>query len=72
MQSDPDNVKALFRRAKANVGAWNWKEAEDDFLRVSELDASLENLVHKELLELEKLKKAKDIEDKAKFLGKIF
>lgn len=72
LESDPNNVKALFRRAKAHIGAWNCKEAEQDFRRLTELDPNLENLARKELQELDKLIKAKNAEDKAKLLGKIF
>lgn len=72
LETEPNNVKALFRRAKAHVGAWNCKEAEEDFRKVMKLDPKLKSLTQKELQELEKLKKAKNAEDKAKLLGKIF
>lgn len=64
-----DNVKALFRRAKAHVGAWNPEEAKQDFERVMELDPSLVNSVTKELKHLEQIKKQKDSEDKQKLKG---
>lgn len=66
-----DNVKALFRRAKAHVGVWNPVEARKDFERVVELDSSLTSLVKKELHALDVLIKAKDEEDKEK-LKKLF
>lgn len=72
LESEPNNVKALFRRAKAHVGAWNFQEAKNDFLQVIEVDPKSENLARKELHELEKLRKAKDAEDKAKLFGKMF
>lgn len=61
---EPDNVKALFRRAKAHFGAWNPKEARDDFLRAAELDNTLQAAVHKELKAIEKIQQERDIEDK--------
>lgn len=72
LESDPNNVKALFRRGKAHVGAWNFAEAESDLKRVAEIDTSLKNLVQKELNEMESLRKLKNAEDKAKLSGKIF
>ena len=64
-----DNVKALYRRAKAHVGAWNPEEAKLDFARVIELDSSLTGLVNKELKSLEDMKKEKDLKDKEKLKG---
>ncbi len=37
-----DNVKALFRRGKAHIGAWNPSAAKEDLRRVAELDSSLD------------------------------
>ena len=65
----PDNVKALFRRGKAHVGAWNPDEARLDFKRVMELDSSLTNTVKKELKILDDLQKQKDTGDKEKLKG---
>lgn len=65
-------MKALFRRAKANVGAWNPVEARIDFQRVMELDPALTNAVRKELKMLEDLEKQKNEEDKVRLRGKIF
>ncbi|XP_069703737.1 AH receptor-interacting protein [Periplaneta americana] len=72
LKSEPDNVKALFRRAKAHVGAWNPREAREDFTRVMELDQSLLTAVQKELKQLDELKKKRDEEDRDKLKGKIF
>ncbi|KAK3084968.1 hypothetical protein FSP39_022158 [Pinctada imbricata] len=66
---DPDNVKALFRRAKAHVGAWNVSEARQDFVRTAELDTSLANAVSKELRHLEELEKEKNAQDREKLKG---
>lgn len=64
-----DNVKALFRRAKAHVGAWNPEEAQEDFQKVMTLDSSLTPAVQKELKLLEELQKQKDSEDRNKLKG---
>ncbi|XP_063241341.1 AH receptor-interacting protein [Bacillus rossius redtenbacheri] len=72
LKTEKDNVKALFRRAKAHVRAWNPAEARVDFLRVLELDPSLSLVVHKELKLLEDLEHKKYEEDKQKFKGKMF
>jgi len=72
IQSDPSNVKAWFRRAKAHVGAWNPEDAERDFKKAKDLDPSLSKLVTKELLGLEAMKKMKSEEDRRKFQGKLF
>ncbi|CAG9858740.1 unnamed protein product [Phyllotreta striolata] len=71
LKSDKDNVKAYFRRAKGHVGAWNPEEAKNDFLKVMELDESLTPLVKKELLNLERLVKEHNSEDKDRY-GKLF
>ena len=65
-------MKALFRRAKGHVGAWNPEEAKKDFAKVAQLDSTLEKAVKKELKVIADLKKAKAVEDKAKLQGKLF
>lgn len=72
LENDPNNVKALYRRGKAHVGAWNFDEAESDFKKVAEIDCTLKKLIQKELKDIESLRKSKDSEDKAKLLGKMF
>ncbi|XP_061402912.1 AH receptor-interacting protein [Musca vetustissima] len=64
LQLDPDNVKALYRRAKAHFGAWNPKEAREDFQRAAELDPSLQMAVQKELKAIDKTQHERDLEDK--------
>lgn len=64
LQLDPDNVKALFRRAKAHYGAWNPQEAREDFQRAAELDPTLQSAVNKELKAIDKTQHERDIEDK--------
>ncbi|KAG8224205.1 hypothetical protein J437_LFUL002661 [Ladona fulva] len=71
LKSEPDNVKALFRRAKAHVGAWNPKEAKLDFQRAAELDSSLKGVVAEEIRKMEKMEKEKNKEDAKKFRGKL-
>jgi len=66
-----DNVKALYRRAKAHVGAWNPAEARQDFTAVMELDTSLANNCRKEIQNIEDLEQIKNDEDKAK-MTKLF
>lgn len=44
-----DNVKALYRRGKAHIGAWNENEAIADLTKAAALDVSLQSAVHKEL-----------------------
>ena len=39
-----DNVKALYRRARAHVGAWNPEQAKNDFKKVAELDSGTSSL----------------------------
>lgn len=67
-----DNVKALYRRAKAHVGAWNPKEAREDFERVAQLDPSLAKTVASEVMNLEKLEREKTNQDKLLLQGKMF
>ncbi|XP_005096150.1 AH receptor-interacting protein [Aplysia californica] len=69
LQREPDNVKALFRRAKAHAAVWNVKEAQEDFVRVTTLDASLEGAVKKELAKLDQKVKVKDEQEKSRLKG---
>lgn len=58
---DPDNLKALYRRAKGNVGAWNTEKVEEDFSRCIELDPSLKTSITKEIAAFkEKIKSHED------------
>lgn len=60
-------MKALFRRAKAHVGAWNPEEAAADFRRCAELDTKLKTTVSRELDALDELVKAHDEKNKEKY-----
>lgn len=66
-----DNVKALFRRGKAHIGAWNPEQAKEDLTKVLKLDPSLKGAVSKELQLLSKQIQLKNKEDKNK-LQKLF
>ena len=61
-----DNVKALYRRARAHVGAWNPEQAKTDFKRVVELDSSLGDTCRKELRRVEEMERVKDKDDQEK------
>ena len=65
-------MKALYRRAKAHVGAWNPEDAKIDFTRALELDSSLANAVKKEIAAVEQKQKDKDNEDRKLLEGKMF
>lgn len=67
---DSDNVKALYRRAKAHVGCWDPKEARNDFEHVMQLDESLVKMVKKELDELDRKEREHNEEYKRKLKGK--
>lgn len=71
LEHRPDTVKALYRRGKAHVGAWNPTEARKDFQAVMLLDPSLEKSCKKEISSIESLEKIKDDEDKEK-MTKLF
>lgn len=61
---DPDNLKALYRRGKGHVGAWNPELAQEDFLRCISVDPSLKSAITKEINALKD--KIKSLEDKDK------
>ncbi|XP_034230192.1 AH receptor-interacting protein [Thrips palmi] len=68
----PDNEKALFRRAKAHMGAWNPSEARSDFEKLVKLNPKLEKSVSQELALLEDMVRQKNVEDREKLAGKMF
>ena len=72
LQFDKDNVKALFRRAKAHSASWNAEEAREDFERVVQLDPTLGRTVDKELKALSARLKEKEEQEKQQFKGKLF
>lgn len=68
---EPDNLKALYRRAKGNQGAWNPERAEEDFYRCIELDPSLKTAITKEINALKETLKNIENQDKSKY-SKLF
>lgn len=58
-----DNEKALFRRAKAHICAWNPVQAEEDFKKVKSLNATLTATVDQELQNINKLRREKEEQD---------
>lgn len=75
LATDPGNVKARYRRAKAHIGAWNVNEAKDDlkFLlsSLSEND-NLRQLVQHDLQQLNQEEQNKYREEKSRLSGKLF
>lgn len=69
LEKDKDNVKALFRRAKAHVGCWNPSEAKEDFKRVAELDPTMRKVIKKELDALDALIQEHDAKNRRKLHG---
>jgi len=72
LEFDADNVKALYRRAKAHAACWDREEAEADFARVVKLDPSLRRTVEREVNQLRQKMKKEEEEEKARLQGKLF
>lgn len=75
LESDPGNVKARYRRAKAHVGAWNVPEAKADYTHLLSSikdDENLRTLVQHELQQLLQAEQNKYQEDKSRLSGKLF
>ncbi|XP_059480058.1 AH receptor-interacting protein [Neocloeon triangulifer] len=72
LEKEPENVKALYRRGKAHIGAWNPAEARKDLQRAAELQPSLAQAISVDLKSLEEEERKRDAEDKARFAGKMF
>ncbi|EZA56317.1 AH receptor-interacting protein [Ooceraea biroi] len=71
LKTEPDNVKALYRRGKAYIGAWDETNAIRDLRRAAELDPSLRNTVERELQAFAAAVREKDNAQKEK-LSKMF
>uniref|UniRef100_U5EJP9 Putative ah receptor-interacting protein n=1 Tax=Corethrella appendiculata TaxID=1370023 RepID=U5EJP9_9DIPT len=67
LKYDENNLKALYRRAKAHVGAWNPEQAKHDYQRCMELDPNLQITITKELNQLQEAIKMHELEDKMRF-----
>ena len=72
LKRDPNNTKALFRRAKAHKMVWNIEDAKQDFRRVIALDPSLTNTVRKEINEIDVLEKDSNKRDMQLLKGRLF
>ena len=75
LNSDPSNIKARYRRAKAHVGVWNVEEAKNDYnylLSNISNDENLRKLVQQELQQLIQAEHDKYKEDKSRLSGKLF
>ncbi|XP_070161438.1 aryl-hydrocarbon-interacting protein-like 1 isoform X1 [Polyergus mexicanus] len=71
LKTEPDNVKALYRRGKAYIAVWDEKNAIEDLRRAAEIDPSLHNTVIKELQIFTAAIKEKNSAQKEK-LSKMF
>lgn len=71
LKTEPDNIKALYRRGKAYIGVWDEKNAIRDLKKTTEIDPSLQSVVKKELQAFVSAIKEKDVAEKEKLL-KIF
>ena len=69
---DSDNVKALYRRAKAHAATWDRDAAQADFKRVVELDPSLARSAERELAQMEERLQREQEEEKDRWKGKLF
>lgn len=67
LQHDPSNVKALYRRAKAHVGAWNPDDAKNDYHKCLALDKSLKTKIARELDDLSEQIRVNELNNKLKF-----
>lgn len=67
LKRDPENIKALFRRAKAHAGVWNLSDAKNDFKKCIEYDRRMTKAASKCMQELEAREVLKNKEDREKF-----
>lgn len=68
LKKDPENIKALFRRAKAHAGVWNISDAKKDFKKCIEYDKTMTKTVTKCFQELKVKEMMKNKEDKERFM----
>lgn len=71
LKTEPDNVKALYRRGKAYINTWDEENAVKDLRRAAEIDPSLCKTVEKELQIFATAIKEKNIAQKEN-LSKMF
>lgn len=67
LQRDPSNIKALFRRAKANSQVWNFDESIQDYEKCLQLDETNSAMITKCIKEVKGKKTASDAHDRGKF-----
>jgi len=72
LEYQPDNIKVLYRRAKANRLAHNYDEARSDLKRLLEIDASSKDLYLKDIGLIDTQIKANELKEKQIFAGKLF
>lgn len=72
LETQTNNVKALFRRAKAYAAIWNLNNAKEDFKKCLELDSTLTNEVNKLLVQLDKSESLQNKKEADKYRGKLF
>ena len=72
IEHQPNNTKALFRRAKAYASVWSFKEARDDFNTCIKLDETLTKEINAQLTYLTQVELKYNREEKEKFKGKLF
>lgn len=71
LRRDPENIKALFRRAKAHASVWNLNDARKDFKKCIEYDKNMAKTVSKCIHELAERESLKNREDRERF-GRMF
>ncbi|XP_050684545.1 AH receptor-interacting protein isoform X1 [Leptidea sinapis] len=71
LEYEPENEKALYRRGKAHVGAWNPDQAEEDFLKLKAINPLMTAIVDNELENIRLLRKQKAEQD-MKAMKKLF
>ncbi len=75
LDSDPSNIKARYRRAKAHVAVWNVDQAKNDYnylLSNISIDENFRKLIQQELQQLIQAEHDKYKEDKSRLSGKLF
>ena len=72
LEVDRDNIKALFRRAKAHAASWDEEAAEADFERVVQLDPSLAGSVGRERVRMEEGLERERETERTQWQGKLF
>lgn len=71
LKRDPENIKALFRRAKAHAGVWNLNDARKDFKMCLEYDRNMAKTIGKCFQDLKIREKLKEREDRQRY-GRMF